>query len=599
MSDLSKLPQPSLISANASAPPHATTLPPLPRAQAAWSERVVDAEVVRQIVCTCGIAEPVARVLVGRGVNSVAAARAYLSPLLKDLPDPLRLAGMDAAVERLVAAVQRGELVGVFGDYDVDGVTSTTLLSEFLDQVGARNAQTIPDRLIEGYGLSRGGVDRLKAAGATLIVTVDCGVTAHEEIDYARKLDLDVVVIDHHTVPVTLPAAVAVINPHRDDCMRGSEMLCAVGVTFNLVAAVRRALQMRGWFSATRVIPDLKSALDLVALGTVADVVPLVGENRILVAAGLKLLQRRARVGLAALLNVANMSTDDVDAGTLGFQLGPRVNAAGRLGDAMQAVRLLRSGSAAEAQTLAVALDRENAARKDLERSIVAQAIAQVEQSALLRDAPVTIVHNDSWHPGVVGIVASRLVDRFGRPAIVIGEGGRGSGRSVEKFHLHEALTAVKDTLAGFGGHAHAAGVRTKPGGVELFRDALLQHAHNVLAPGDLQKVLFHDGALEVADVDTQLCNALKVAAPFGRKNPEPTFLFSDVNITHVRELGGGHVKAVAESRRAAGHAVEIIAFGAADRLPAFCAGAQLLGTPELNTWRGSTTPQLRIKDIR
>ena len=279
----------------------------------------------------------------------------------------------------------------------------------------------------------------------------------------------------------------------------GSEMLCAVGVTFNLAMAIRRRLRDRGYFSATRPEPDLKEALDLVALGTVADVVPLVGENRVLVHGGLKMLRMGKRAGMRALLQVAGVNGLDVAASDLGFQLGPRINAAGRLGDAMQGVKLLKSEGEAAAQ-LAAVLDAENRSRRDIEKKIVEDAIRQVEQSALLRSAKAIVVADDSWHPGVVGIVASRLVDRFGRPAVVIGQGGRGSGRSIERYHLYDGLRAVKaeigDALAGFGGHAHAAGVRVAAGGIDRFRDALLNHADAALSPTDLRKVAVHDGLL-------------------------------------------------------------------------------------------------------
>ncbi|MCC7107869.1 MAG: DHH family phosphoesterase [Deltaproteobacteria bacterium] len=299
--------------------PAASPVPEAPlRAPTRWVEREVNASTVDALVAQLELPRPRARVMAGRGVDSAGLADAWLSPRLQSLPDPLLLAGMAEAVERLVAALDRGETIGVFGDYDVDGVTSTTLLWEFLEALGARVVATLPDRLVEGYGLSRAGVDRLAGGGVKLIVTVDCGVTAHEEVDYARDRGLDVIVIDHHTVPVTLPRAVSVINPHRDDCHRGSEMLCAVGVTFNLCVAVRRHLRERGAFSATRPEPDLKGALDLVALGTVADVVPLVGENRVLVAAGLAAVRQGTRVGMRALLDVAGTRMSGIDAGTLG-----------------------------------------------------------------------------------------------------------------------------------------------------------------------------------------------------------------------------------------------------------------------------------------
>lgn len=578
----------------------AAELPAMPRATVRWVERDALPELIDTIARASSVPLPLARVLAGRGVKDAEAARAYLQPQLKALPDPLALAGVDAALERVLRALRAGETIGVFGDYDVDGVTSTVLLCEFLEGLGARVLSTIPDRLLEGYGLSRAGVDRLAAGGASLIITVDCGVTAHEEVAYANGKGLDVIVIDHHTVPVTLPEAVSVINPHRADCHRGSEMLCAVGVTFNLCLAVRRRLRDDGWFSSSRPEPDLKDALDLVALGTVADVVPLVGENRVLVHNGLKALRMGKRPGMRALVDVAKKTMDEVDAGTLGFQIGPRVNAAGRLGDANKAVRLLRATDERVAGRLAAELDGENGARRDLEKRIVEQAIRQVEQSALLRAAPIVVVGDESWHPGVVGIVASRLVDRFGRPAVVVGEGGRGSGRSVERFHLYEALRAVSLTadgggLEGFGGHAHAAGVRVKRGLLERFREAMIAHASRVLAPEDLHKVLAYDGELDVASVDLALCRALEQAAPFGRRNAEPVFLFRGIRPTGVREVGTGHLKAVVEGRRA----VEMIAFGAAERASAFGGPIDVLATPGINEFRGAQTIQLKVKDLR
>lgn len=570
------------------------------RAPTRWVEREVDVGLVEALVRASSLPRPLARVMVGRGIDDSAKADAWLTPRLQALPDPLHLAGMAAAVERLVAALDRGETIGVFGDYDVDGVTSTTLLWDFLERLGARVVATIPDRLVEGYGLSRGGVDRLAAAGATLIVTVDCGVTAHEEVDHAAARGLDVVVIDHHTVPVTLPRAVAVINPHRDDCARGSEMLCAVGVTFNLCLALRRHLRERGFFGPSRPEPDLKDSLDLVALGTVADVVPLIGENRVLVSAGLAVVRQGKRTGLRALLEVAGSKKSAIDAGTLGFQLGPRVNAAGRLGDAMQAVQLLRSDDAIEAKKLAARLDAENAARRDLEKRIVQQAIRQVEESALLRAAPVVVVGDEAWHPGVVGIVASRLVERFGRPAVVIGEGGRGSGRSIERFHLYDGLREVASSadgggLEGFGGHAHAAGVRLRPGGLERFRAALIDAASARLQGSDLHRVWTHDGPLALGEVDFELCRALERAAPCGRNNAEPTFLFQGVAPVGMRELAGGHLKATVEAER---H-VEMIAFGAAERAASIGRTIDVLATPEINEFRGALTLQLRVKDFR
>lgn len=565
------------------------------RARVRWERREASEASVASLVASLSLPEPLARVLVGRNITSVEAAMRYLEPRLQDLPDPGRLAGSPEALERLEGALRRQETIGIFGDYDVDGVTSTTLLWEFLEGVGARVVATLPDRLREGYGLSRAGVDRLHDAGATLVVTVDCGVTAHEEVDYCKTLGIDVIVIDHHTVPVTLPAATAVINPHRADCDTGAEHLCAVGVTFNLCSALRRRLREIGWFSSSRPEPDLRQSLDLVALGTIADVVPLIDDNRVFVRHGLKVIAAERRLGMGALLEVAGISAERVNAGTLGFQLGPRVNAAGRLGDAMTAVEMLRAHRRERALELARRLDTENLSRRDLEKRITDEAIRRIEGSAEHRAARCLVVGDDTWHPGVVGIVASRLVERFGKPCVVVGEGGRGSGRSIPAYALYDGLVAAGHTLDGFGGHAHAAGVRVPAGGLERFRDALLAHAHGVLVDDDLARVVPYDGDLDIDALDLDLCEALQRAAPFGRKNPEPVFRVPRVLPRGHRELKGGHFKAtVHPSRR-----VDAILFGAPERFEEFHGSVDLLGVPDVNEWNGQRSVQLRLKDFR
>ena len=530
----------------------------------------------------------------GRGIGPDAVA-SYLAPALGQLPDPARLIGMDAAVERLVAAITTGQTVGVFGDYDVDGVTSTTLLCEVLEGLGGSVVATVPDRLVEGYGLSRAGVDRLAAAGAKLIVTVDCGVTAHDEVAYAASVGLEVVVIDHHTAPVSLPEAVAVINPHRADCQSGATHLCAVGVTFNLCLALRRQLRDAGYFDGEHKEPDLREVMDLVALGTVADVVPLIQDNRVLINFGLKVIKRRQRPGMAALLDVAGVQPERLSASTLGFQIGPRINAAGRLGDAMKAVELFRTHDPKRAARLAGELDDENQSRRDLERRILEEASEQVVSTPEIASARVIVVGDPSWHPGVVGIVASRLVDRFGRPAVVIGDDGRGSGRSIPKFQLFDALCAVREHLLGFGGHAHAAGVRIDMATLPAFRAALVAYAEAHLALEDLGRVISYDGTLRPGEVTPELVHTLAKAAPYGRANPEPLFLLRDVQLRGVRELRGGHLKGVMQERPR----IEVICFGAGERMETFLGRIDLLATPEINTWRGQETLQLRVRDFR
>lgn len=579
------------------AQPSSPTTPRRPRSvDAKWKQREAPLAQVQPLAKALSLPEPIARVMVARSIETPEAGEKYLRPRLKHLPDPGRLKGIDAAVERLEFALERDETIGIFGDYDVDGVTSTTLLWEFLEELGAKVVATLPDRLVEGYGLSKAGVDRLAAAGARLIVTVDCGVTATEEVAYAAEKGIDVVVIDHHTVPVQLPAAVALINPHRADCTAGAEHLCAVGVTFQLCAALRRSMREKGKFSGTLAEPDLRKSMDLVALGTVADVVPLVDDNRAMVMFGLSVIARSGRVGMNALLKVAGIEPHKIKASNLGFQLGPRINAAGRLGDAFQAVRLLRAARVDDADRLAEKLDRENLSRRDLERSIVEAAVQEIEASAEHQAAKILVVGNDTWHPGVVGIVASRLADRFGKPAVVVGEGGKGSGRSGgTRYHLHEGLCEVAETLAGFGGHAHAAGVTVKPGGLDAFRDALCAQAERVLTTEDLGRVVIHDGPLALPDVTEGFCDQLQRVAPFGRKNPEPTFVLKNVRPTGIRELNGGHLKAIVDPRRR----LEVIYFGGAERKEAFDQEIDLVCIPEMNEWRGARRVQLRVRDFK
>lgn len=550
---------------------------------------------MQDLLAHLDISETLARILVARGIYGVERAHRFLEPRLADLPDPSRLAGMQEAVARVQHALRREETIGIFGDYDVDGVTSTTLLWEFLESIGGRVVATLPDRLKEGYGLSRAGVDRLRDAGATLVVTVDCGVTAHEEVAYCTAQGIDVIVIDHHTVPVTLPNAVAVINPHRPDCDSGAEHLCAVGVTYNLCLALRRELRLQGYFAAHRPEPDLRKNLDLVALGTVADVVPLVDDNRIFVHYGLQNIRAGLRLGMEALLEVAGVQTHRIGASTLGFQLGPRVNAAGRLGDAMKAVELLRSARPEHARDLATALDQENTSRRDLERRMTQEAFDEVDASRFHQEARVLVVGREDWHPGVVGIVASRVVERYGKPTVIVGEGGRGSGRSIPAYHLYDGLHAVSGTLEGFGGHAHAAGVRVRSGGLEAFREALAEHAGTHLEDKDLHRVWSHDGDLAIEQVDEGLCQELARAAPFGRKNPEPLFRIPRVRPRGVRALSGGHFKANVHPEGV----VEAIVFGAGERMGEFQGEISLLGTPEVNEWRGRKTLQLRLRDFR
>ncbi|HEX8909937.1 MAG TPA: single-stranded-DNA-specific exonuclease RecJ, partial [Anaeromyxobacteraceae bacterium] len=454
-----------------------------------WVEVACDDAVAARLSRELGLDPLAARVLACRGLADPADANRFLDPKLSDLPDPFLMSGMERAVERLARALEAGERIALYGDYDVDGVTSTALLAGFLRAAGGDVLTYVPHRLVEGYGLNTDAVRRLAEGGARLLVSLDCGITSVAEVRAAAELGVDAVVVDHHTVPVELPAAVAILNPHQPRCGYPYKPLAAVGVTFCLAMALRKRLREAGRFGATRPEPNLRQALDLVALGTVADVVPLTGVNRILVRWGLEELARTGRPGLRALKRVAGIADGaPVGAGQVGFRLGPRLNAAGRLDDAGRGVRLLLSRDEGEATALADELDRENRARQEIEHQILEQAVVQAEER-VAAGARGLVLWRESWHPGVVGIVASRVVERFHRPAVLVGVAngaGKGSGRSIEAFHLHDALTACAGHLQRFGGHKHAAGVTVDPAALPAFRGAFEAFAAAHLADEDL-----------------------------------------------------------------------------------------------------------------
>src|SRR4051812_5197355 len=383
------------------------------------------AEAVEQgarLAAAVGVPPAVGRILWARGHKDAAAAERFLEPKLDQLPDPFGLKGIDAAVARLQRALAQQEPICVYGDYDVDGVTSTAMLVFVLRKLGGKVDFYVPHRLVEGYGLNTEALARLAARGIRLVVSADCGVTAVAEIDAAARLGMDVVVIDHHTASQDLPRAVAILNPHQPGCTFPGRELAAVGVAFHLLLALRKRLREAGWFAA-RPEPNLREMLDLVALGTIADVVPLTGPNRVLVHFGLRELARGARIGVLALKSVCQLA-GEVSAGDVGFKLGPRINAAGRLDDASVGVRLLLSEDLREARQLAEQLDRANAERQELQARIADEAVAQAEKLGSPEERRTLVVSSGGWHAGVVGIVASRLVERFHRPALVLAEEG-------------------------------------------------------------------------------------------------------------------------------------------------------------------------------
>ena len=584
-----------------------------------------------RLAASLGLLPAVGRALWARGLRDTAAAERFLSPRLDQLPDPFGLKGIDAAVLRLKRALEDREAVCVYGDYDVDGVTSTVLLVSTLRKLAAcapgvappaRIDFYVPHRLVEGYGLNLEAMRKLSARGTLLVVSADCGVTAVDEVEAANRLGMDVVVIDHHTAAQSLPRAVAILNPHQPGCAFPGRELAAVGVAFHLLLALRKTLRDAGWFTRSPE-PNLREQLDLVALGTIADVVPLTGPNRVLVHFGLKELARAARPGVLALKSVAQLA-GDVSCSDVGFKLGPRINAAGRLDDASVGVRLLLTEDLAEARALAEQLDRANSERQELQARIAGEALDQAENvfsgpgasGASTAGRHSIVVSSMGWHVGVVGIVASRIVERFHRPTVVLAdEGGvaKGSGRSIEGFHLYDALQQCSAHLTRFGGHRHAAGVTLPSKSVKAFADALEERARTQLDADKLSPRLRVDAEIDEAEIHLDLARQLQRLAPFGVGNPEPVFICRTLTAHEVRVLpdkrgsGPGHLKLrlgsgpTEPSPRAAERSTALDAIG-------FGLGAVKLGRGErfdgafqlgIDTYFGAERLQLKIKDLR
>jgi len=549
-----------------------------------------------------------ARILAGRNVE-VDAVEAFLDPTIKRaMPDPNVLTAMPEAAGRIADAIMRNEKVAIFGDYDVDGATSAALLARFLRHAGVDPMIHIPDRLFEGYGPNIEAVRALAGRGVTLLVAVDCGTTSPEPLAEAQKLGVDVVVIDHHQADEVLPPAVAIVNPNRRDDLSGLGHLAAVGLTFMTVVAVNRVLRSRGFWTEERPEPDLLSLVDDVALGTVADVVPLTGLNRAFVAKGLIALRRRERVGHVSLMDVARLSGPP-EAWHLGFLLGPRINAGGRIGRADLGVRLLIEDDPVEAAKIAAELDRLNRERQAIEVETLAQAEAEAMAALGVEErGAVVVTAAEGWHPGVVGLVAARLKEKFGRPAFAIalepGGIGTGSGRSIAGVDIGRAVRrAVADgLLTKGGGHAMAAGVTVRTDALAPLRAFLEATLGADVEAARRTNGLFIDGAVSAAGADPELVALLERAGPFGSGNPEPLIALPAHTIAYAEEVGQAHIRVRLKS--ADGAFVGGIAFRAAGQK----LGAALLegrgrlihaaGTFALDRWQGEERVQFKLTDI-
>lgn len=569
-----------------------------------WVLRQADGRAGLALSQRLGVPEIVGRVMAARGID-LDGAEQFLDPTLRDaLPDPASLAGMDEAAMRLAEAIRNGEPLAIFGDYDVDGATSSALLARFLSAVGVPARVYIPDRITEGYGPTTPALMRLRAEGIKLVITVDCGTTAFEPLDAAGEAGLDVVVVDHHVAEPALPRAVSVVNPNRLDDTSGQGALAAVGVSFLFAIATNRVLRESGWYKEQgRDEPDLMALLDLVALGTVCDVVPLVGLNRAFVSQGLKVMGRRRNPGLVALADVARVDSK-LSEYHAGFLLGPRVNAGGRVGEAPLGAQLLMTQNSAEAVEIAQRLDAWNTERRDIEAQVLEHAMTQVEGSDL--SAALIVAAGEGWHPGVIGIVAGRLKERFNRPAFVIGfdgDTGKGSGRSVEGVDLGSIVIAARQAglLVNGGGHKMAAGLTVERGKLEELRAFMDERVAQDVARNAVVPTLRIDGAMALSGVQPDFVAALERLAPFGAGNSEPRFALTSVRVAKADVVGTGHVRCFLSD--SSGGRLKAIAFRAAGEplgdalLDKSGLGLQLAGKLRPDTWQGRNDVQLIIDD--
>jgi len=556
-----------------------------------WRIKDSDLAIQNELSSSLSISKVTAQLLANRGVITIDAARDFLNCSLSSCHDPFLLKDMDKAVFRIRKAISRAERVLVYGDYDVDGMTSVALLYSALRNLGANVENHIPNRLEEGYGLNMPAIKNASKNGVTLIITVDCGITSFKEVEYARSLNIDVVITDHHEILESrVPSARAVINPLQNDCGYPFKHLAGVGIAYKLTKAL---------YDDTPFFAE--DFLDLVSLGTVADIAPIVGENRVLTKHGLNELNTRRRAGLKALMEIGGLNGKEISSGHIGFILGPRINAMGRIGSPQKALELLLCDDDADASRLAKVLDAENRNRQKIEGRILEEALAKVEREVNFKHHKVIVLASENWHPGVIGIVASRIADRFYRPAILIsldGKLGKGSGRSIEHFHLFEYLLRCKDTLAGFGGHEGACGITVEKKRIDEFREKINDEASRSAADHLFSPKIDIDMDIPLSLLSGELIREIENLAPFGADNPRPVLASRKLMVKDgPRQIGKNGFKIWVTDKRVT---CEAVSFGRSNLdIPGAGSSIDLAYIPSMNDWQGVESIQLELKDIQ
>ena len=544
-----------------------------------------------------GLHPLVCQILSNRGFTTVEEVEKFLNPSLDDLHDPYLLDGMEPAVERVAKALSDGERIVIYGDYDVDGITSISLMVRYLRQLGGDVGYYIPHRMVEGYGISEAGIDRVVELGASLVITVDCGISAVEAIEYARSKGLETIVTDHHEpAEGALPDAVAILNPKKPGDPYPEKELAGIGVAFKFCQGLSQRLGVG--------FTQLYEHLDLVAIGSVADIVPLLGENRILASAGLERLCTTEKPGLRALIDLAGIRNKKLGSSDIVFGLAPRINAVGRMGDAERGVRLFLTDDMEEAREMAKVLDSENRARREVDVHTLEEAREAILRDINLDERWTIVLHSENWHPGVLGIVASRIIEEHYLPTVLIsfdekGE-GKGSARSISKFHIHDALKRCGDCLDAFGGHKYAAGLQVSRERLDEFIERFDKVAHEMMQESDLVPEIPVDLEIDLTQANDKLLNSLDRFRPYGPGNPRPVLVASDLSVVgYPKVVGSNHLKMRV---RKDGYQIEVIGFGMADKLKEINTAREKISIAfvlEENVWNNNRHLQANLRDIK
>jgi single-stranded-DNA-specific exonuclease len=555
-----------------------------------WLVSKTNPEFLKHLSQQTSISKVLAQVLVNRGMNNADLIKEFLDPSLSKIHDPFLMPDMSTAVERIKMAADRNETVFIHGDYDADGTTATALLISAFKKMGLKTSYHIPNRIIEGYGLSNKGIQSAKQSGAGLIITVDCGISSGKEVLAATSMGIDVIITDHHEPPEKLPDACAIIDPHRADSQYPFKQLAGVGVAFKLVQALIQKQYIQDI--------SLEDCLDLVALGTIADSVPLVDENRIFVTHGLKAIaSEQCRTGITAIKEVSGM-VSDMKPGTLSYTLIPRINAAGRLDDAGEVVELFLTGDEAKAKGIALLLDDHNRQRQRIQREVLQSALDMINPDQI---ESAIVLSSADWHPGVIGIVASRLVDMFYRPVFLFSvkdSVAKGSARSIPPLHLYEAISESSEHLLNYGGHRQAAGLRLLEENLTAFKQKINAIVSEKLKPEDMVPLLEIDASIKFSDINFDLIRELSLLEPYGESNKPPVFGSKDIQIVNHRIVGNNHLKMQLKQESIN---MDTIGFNMGKELGLIeeSSSIDIVFKPSINEWNGMKNLQCNLKAVR